>query len=302
MRRSAVMPETIPRIFHFVFGLKKQTEPFHLAYYLCLQSCLEVNKPERVYLYYKHLPYGRYWDLIKDRLTLVSVDEVSLVSEHAYRDKFIERHLTYAHHSDFIRVEKLHETGGVYCDIDTIFIRPIPNHLYEKPFVIGRESPVKCERSGVVKPSLCNAVMMSSPKSTFAAKYREQMPQSFDGTWSNHSCFLANELAEEHPELVHVEPQKSFYPYVWTKEDLFLLFESCEVPPIDSYSIHLWGHLWWSRRNREFSSFHSGQLSEKNIRNIDTTYNLIARKYLPPKEKVQFFFGLFENRRVGNTR
>ena len=26
----------IPRTFHFVYGLRRQTEPFHLLHYLCL--------------------------------------------------------------------------------------------------------------------------------------------------------------------------------------------------------------------------------------------------------------------------
>ena len=46
----------IPNIFHFVFGLKEQTEPFHLMYYLCLASCIEVNTPDKVCFHYHHEP------------------------------------------------------------------------------------------------------------------------------------------------------------------------------------------------------------------------------------------------------
>ena len=35
---------TIPNVYHFVFGLRPQTEPFHLMFYLCLASCLAVNR------------------------------------------------------------------------------------------------------------------------------------------------------------------------------------------------------------------------------------------------------------------
>ena len=64
---------TTPRTFHFVFGMKPQTEPFHLAYYLCLASCLEVNRPDRVILYYHFEPYGRYWELIREFEVLTGV-------------------------------------------------------------------------------------------------------------------------------------------------------------------------------------------------------------------------------------
>jgi hypothetical protein len=41
-------PEVIPNQFHFIFGLRKQREPFHLAHYLCLESCRRVNQPESI--------------------------------------------------------------------------------------------------------------------------------------------------------------------------------------------------------------------------------------------------------------
>ena len=49
---------TVPNRFHFVFGLKPQTEPFHIAHYLCLQSCLQVNSPDRIDFYYHFEPEG----------------------------------------------------------------------------------------------------------------------------------------------------------------------------------------------------------------------------------------------------
>lgn len=53
---QAINGAKIPRLFHFVFGLKEQAEPFHLAYYLCFKSCLEVNKPKAIHFYYKNEP------------------------------------------------------------------------------------------------------------------------------------------------------------------------------------------------------------------------------------------------------
>ena len=60
----------IPNIFHFVFGLREKTEPFHLMHYLCLASCLAVNRPEEVHFHFHHEPHGPLWELIKPRLRL----------------------------------------------------------------------------------------------------------------------------------------------------------------------------------------------------------------------------------------
>jgi hypothetical protein len=51
-------------------------------------------------------------------------------------------------------------------------------------------------------------------------------------------------------------------------------------------SIHLWSHLWWSRRRRDFSSFHAGRITEQRIARVDTTYNVIARRHLPPPSHI----------------
>jgi len=274
------MTQRIPNQFHFVFGLKKQDEPFHLAYYLCLKSCLEVNKPEKIYFYYHHMPYGKYWDLIKDKLELEKVELVPAVSDFNYEDKEIKKHL-HAHHSDFIRVEKLNERGGVYADIDTLFVNPIPEELFQKPAVLGWEDEVFCKKTNQNQPSVCNALIMLEKGSEFGKHYYSEMADSLDGTWSNHSCFLAHQIAKRFPESVHLEPKTSFYKHCWSPEGIKSLFEETDLDFNGVYSFHLWSHLWWSRWRKDFSNFHAGMMTEKHIRNVDTTYNVVARKYLP---------------------
>lgn len=270
---------TIPKVFHFVFGLRKQTEQFHLTFYLCLKSCLEINKPDRIYFYYHHLPYGRYWDLIKPHLTLVKVP-LRKGLEKAYTSS-TNLPFSYAHQADFIRVEKVLEHGGVYADIDTLFVNPLPDSLYRHSFVIGQEDDVFCDKRQRFRPSLCNAFFMGAPQAPFLREWLRLMPAYFDGTWSNHSCYLPYVLSERHPDWVHVQSARAFYRYMWTQDDLERLFRGCEDPGPGVYSIHLWNHLWWDRRRVDFSDFHAGLITEKRIRTEDTTYNLLARPFLP---------------------
>lgn len=270
----------IPRHFHFVFGLRKQREQFHLLFYLCLKSCLVVNRPERIYFYYHYLPYGHYWDLIRPHLTLVKVPLKPGIESRYDRLSGLHGY-SYAHHADFIRVEQVLERGGVYADMDTLFIRPIPEALYRKECVMGREDDVWCPLRQVSRPSLCNAWFMAAAGSRFLEAWLDRMPDYFDGSWSNHSCYLPWELSQAHPDWVHVEPASTCFPYMWTREALAELFEGLGDRHRHACSLHLWNHLWWDRRRRDFSDFHQGLISEARIRSRETTFNRLARPFLP---------------------
>lgn len=271
----------IPNIFHFVFGLREQREPFHLVFYLCLASCRTVNRPDAIYVHYHHRPYGHYWDLACEFVTPVPVEPNAFVADFRYADQGIEPY-RYAHHADFIRLERLLEQGGVYADIDTIFVHPIPETLWRQPFVLGREGDVVAAPGQPPQPSLCNALIMAEPGAAFGRLWLAEMRRAFDGTWSAHSTLLPERLRQLHPELIHVEPERTFYAYPWTAEGIGRLLEGVETDWHGIASIHLWSHLWWQRGRRDFSNFHAGRMTERRIARVDTTYNLIARRHLPP--------------------
>jgi hypothetical protein len=271
----------IPNFFHFVFGLKKQWEPFHLVHYLALASCRAVNNPEKIYFYYHHEPWGYYWDLARAFVALVRVDLEPFITNFRYPDPGVARY-SYAHQSDFIRLERLLRTGGVYADIDTIFVNPFPARLWEMPFVLGREGDVAPEPGANPQPSLCNALIMAEPGAEFGQIWLSEMRSAFDGSWSGHSTLLPECLRQAHPDLLHVEPERTFYRYSWTPEGIRTLLQELDEDLDGVVSLHLWSHLWWSRRRRDFSSCHAGMLTERRIATVDTTYNVIARRHLPP--------------------
>ncbi len=295
------MSRRIPNRFHFVFGLSPQTEPFHLAYYLCLESCRVVNRPESITLYYHYEPYGRYWNLIKGHLQLVRVDLSSVVSRFAYRDRGVKRY-AYAHHSDFIRLERILASGGVYADIDTLFINPIPQELFDHSFVLGREDEIIPEATGRPSRSLCNAFIMSEEGSEFGRMWLDEMAGSFDGSWSNHSTLLPQRLSERHPRLIHIEPSRTFYKHMWTREGIRTLLEGCDTDTSGVVSMHLWSHLWWSDHRRDFSEFSGSLLTEEYVRTADTTYALLARRFLPERFPKLLFISPVMPRPTGEGR
>jgi hypothetical protein len=270
----------IPDTYHFVFGLRPQTEPFHLLHYLCLASCLGVNRPDRVVVHLHNEPYGELWDLIRPRIEVVPIPEREIHIDLAYHDDYIKR-FAYAHLSDFIRLRILHEQGGVYADMDTLFVAPPPAELFAESCVMGRER-VDTGVPSSPEGSLCNALIMAEPGSPFIAAWIERMPGAFDGSWSNHSTFLPYRLSREFPELIRVEPESRFFSLDWTREGIAGLFEQDRRLPPDATSLHLWAHLWWDAERRDMSDFNHMRLTPAYVAHARTTYASHARRFLPP--------------------
>ena len=275
----------IPNVFHFVFGLAPQTAPMHVVHYLCLESCRRVYRPDAIHFHYRFEPHGEWWERIRPHLTLHRVPrEPQGGDPRRYAEteegRFIERAgWTYAHEADFIRLDILAAHGGVYADMDTLFVQPLPQRLFRHEFVIGEEAPLPGP-DGVLRPSLCNALMLARPGAAFPVRWRSRMADAFDGTWSRHSCGEAARLWSELPDAVHVVPQRYFYHHPPTRAGVSALVEALDPDLLDVYSLHLWAHLWWDEWRTDFTTFHSGLLTPQSIRTVDTTYNVIARGFL----------------------
>lgn len=267
----------IPDVFHFVFGLREQTEPFHLMYYLCLASCLEVNRPQDVHFHYQNEPYGEWWERIKPRLTLRRIEPERFVADYRYADPAVAA-FRYAHLADFARLRILLEEGGIYADIDTLFLRPLPPEWHSRQFILGREKAALGAPDG---ESLCNAWIASAPGAEFCRLWLEGMTEAFDGSWSGHSTFLPRQLANAHPELLHVEPESFFYALDWTPRGINDLFLRKVGLPESARSLHLWNHLWFDEKRLDFSHFHAGRVTPDYLAFSETTYAVNARRFLP---------------------
>jgi len=273
--------KTIPRIFHFVFGLRPQTEPFHFMHYLCIASCIGVNKPDTVMFHYHHLPWGQWWDRIAPQLELKRIEPDKFISSYSYEDDSIGKY-RYAHLADISRLEIIIEYGGIYADIDTLFVNKIPDRFFKQKFVMGREkvdweTPAAREVGG----SLCNAWMMGEPDAEFAKLWLARTYECFNGSWSGHSTYLPYLLSQEYPELIHVEPERSFFLFDWTGQGINSIFEK-PMPNLEGvYSIHLWSHMWWERERIDFSYFNAGKLTPEYVRFSRAAYAELARPFLP---------------------
>jgi len=271
----------IPSILHFVFGFREQNEPFHVLHYVAIESARRLLRPEKIFVHLHRLPFGVFWDEIRPHVTLNYVDPADEVNRADYDQTVVPEKYRYAHHADVVRLDALIKHGGVYADIDTVFIRPLPASLYEEKFVIGREVDVPDPNSGQMRPSLCNALMMSAPNSQFVKEWRDRLADELDGSWSNHSGFLAYALSQEMPNEVRIEPKDSFLPLNYDAETLDEFLQGGELDCQDSYSIHLWAHLWWERNRVDFSRRHAGDFTLDQLRNAPTRFAKLVAPYLP---------------------
>jgi glycosyltransferase involved in cell wall biosynthesis len=258
--RSPARRARIPRIAHFAFGLKLAPEPLHLVHYLAIRSCMEMVHPDEMHLHCRHVPSGPYWDLIAPHLAVHHVERVDAVKTQPYPDPNVRR-FDYAHHADFVRLDVLAEHGGLYADLDTLFVAPIPEHLWDEEFVIGREADVIEQGFQVPRPALSNAVMMSAPGSRFVEQWRAEIGGALDA--------------------VHVEPQQTFHAFEPTVAGVALLLEH-PPPRLDGViALHLAAHLWWDDERIDFSTVHAEMIDEDWIRTSPATYAVQARRFLP---------------------
>ena len=226
----------IPDIFHFVYGFRPQAEPFPLLHFLTIRSCIEVNRPQQVMVHCAERPWGKWWDRLNGEVVVMEAGSVPEVETHEY-DARVPDLYRYAHRADFIRLDVLIRYGGIYADVDTVFIRRFPDALRADPFVAGRESDLHGQAS------VGNAILAAEPGAKFAQRWRGAMAEAIDG-WSDHSTLLPARLAAIHRDEVKLEPMARFYPFSYTPLDLLRLLETDEPVPAETISVHLWEHLW----------------------------------------------------------
>jgi len=270
----------IPNIYHFVYGLKPQKEPFHLAHYLSLISCLRINEPDMIMFHYKYLPYGDWWDKIKPFLTLNEVENNSFMSAYKYTDKIVARY-RYAHFSDITRLEMLLQFGGIYADIDTIFVNKLPPDFFSASCIMGMEQTDPGDaRFLEAGGSLCNAWIASEKDGIFIRRWLDEIPVHFDGSWNAHSTYLPYRLSRQMAAAISVEPERSFFYFDWTREGIAQIFCGNEDDLDGIYSIHLWSHLWWSPHRNDFSKFNNLMINREYILHANTTFANLTRRFL----------------------
>ena len=227
----------IPRIVHFIFGMEPKfgNKPFGMVQYAAIKSAHDLLNPTTIYVHKIYEPSGFLWDQAKKMVTLNKIEPV--------KDIYGSPVEHVAHMADLIRLQVLERFGGIYHDMDVITLRPYKSEWFERDFVMGQQS----DRS-----QLCNAVMMSAPKSQFITLWLNVYKAYFDkNEWDFHSVKLPAKIARSHPDLIlTLDPKTFFYP-LWVRPDIELIHRSSDwnwSDHVDQYAYHVWEHasfdLW----------------------------------------------------------
>jgi hypothetical protein len=257
----------IPKIFHFIIASNDPDESprFSLVNYLAVRSALDLNEGFKAIVHCDPEPHGHYWDLLKG--------SVEIARTRLPRQVFDRPVDLIAHRVDVLRMQLLLEHGGIYLDFDTICQKPFAP-LLDGSVVLGREE-VPDGAGGRRPVGLCNATIIAPPGAEFLRLWYDEY-RSFVGgpsgdAWNRFSVQIPLSLATANPDLVRIEPAASFFWPSWDDRGIEALFEhDLEFP--DAFCFHLWQAKSWAWTET---------LDPETIVRENTTYNRIARRFLP---------------------
>jgi hypothetical protein len=257
---------SIPNIIHFIYALAPDGggKEFCLVHYLAVKSARLVNNPDKIFLYYSYEPEENiWWEKTREMVQPEKITPPQAI----YGNKLHHA----AHKADVVRLEKLIQRGGIYLDIDTICVKPF-HPLRRHAFVMGYE------KNNKTIGGLCNAVMLSEKNAIFPRAWL-QTYQWFRSTgrdrfWAEHSVRVPYRLSKNLPELasqIHIEPPASFFSPSYHSGDLENMFRKKATYP-GAYCHHLWESFSYDKYLKN--------ITVDFIKEADTTYNLIARRFI----------------------
>ena len=239
----------IPNNIYFIFGFDKNEE-FHFCYFMSVFSAYIINDPDNIYFYYHYEPIGEYWDKLKHIpcITFIKID----IPEYIGQKKLLKT----AHKADILRMDLLYKYGGIYMDIDTISIKPYKK-LLNNDVVLGRQVF-----------GICNAIMMSKPKSLFFKLWLYNYEKNFNPNgWNEASIHLPEKLYNENKNLVNLQDEDVFFkPNFREVNEIFKTKNN--IIPENLVTLHLWNKisLTYIKEIKNFNWVHN---------NIDTLYGKI---------------------------
>lgn len=225
---SSVKPPSgeIPKIFHFIWFSKGR--PFNMIHYLTMKSAQELHPGYLIKLHCDAPPPENnfFFNKIKPFIVVNIIKPVEVLNNnYVYH---------FQHKADILRLDVLYEEGGIYSDIDNLFLKSLDGF---------RNIPegLMLSHDRKEKKSLANGLIMATPKHPVIKEWRE-IYQTTWGTdlvinWYGHSTILPYELGLKYPHLINMQPSELFCPYLWNEFQIFQTKEPLIHP--DAYNIQL---------------------------------------------------------------
>ncbi|KAF7724567.1 hypothetical protein EC973_000875 [Apophysomyces ossiformis] len=247
---------SIPKIVHFVYGLRSPEPTLDLIHYLAIKSAHDVLKPEQIMFHYHYLPVGEQFEKARPMLTLRQVDLV--------HDIFGRPVKHYAHQADVIRLEVLQQYGGIYLDLDVISLKPI-DHLLRYEFAMAQEG-----KGGAM--GLCNAMILARPNARFLQRWYATYETFDSNDWNYHSVVLPGRLAPHFSDEITVLNHTAFFWPLWDGPGLRAAF----LEKSYDYGMNYGTHIWESAAKRNLMK----DIDEEVVMTIDNSLYCQLRRFL----------------------
>ena len=267
VRKDYLSKKRVPNIVHFIWftGTSQMSRAFSYLNYLAVKIAFEVQRPDKIYMYYNIEPEGNeHWEGMKKYVELVQVDPPT-----EYMGVSLQDYPQYQ--SDVVRLQKLYELGGIYLDTDCLLIKPLYPFMDDECVMAGFVGDVTGTK--FKDESIPAATILARPRSEFIKIWMDRLPEGLaSGVWAYHIVTLPVEIYKEHPNLLTLVETEKFLPFDFhdysilepEKTDVFL-------STLDgSYAIHMWDTIWYDKIR---------EISVDYFLNTDSAFTRLFRKY-----------------------
>lgn len=170
------------------------------------------------------------------KLIKINPEKISLQPINFEKNYNFDNNISIIHKADFIRIAKLYEHGGIWFDMDILFIKPIPNFFFEEKvnvfiFIYSRIIPT--------------GFLAAVPKSNFLEiLYKSSLEIILNKKLYNYQQIGPCLWIEEYNKLdkneklnIKILDNKYIYPFLWNK--ISILFKNSNVIiPKNTFGIH----------------------------------------------------------------
>ena len=186
----------IPNIAHIIW-VKSKT-PIDFLFCLTILSLLHIAKVDKVYIHGESPPTGIYWSIIKDN------PKIQVVFRH-FQGKVFETDVKVTPHiSDVLRADIIMKYGGIYIDVDAIFVKPLDINIRGYEAVMSPDIYFSNQHPF---PELLNGgVTIAKKNSEFWRLQMQSMKHYIDSEWGYNALKMPYKIKERNPETILIDP------------------------------------------------------------------------------------------------
>ena len=256
----------IPKIY-FTFWEGNQLSKLH---YYTIYSLTKLNPDIEIIIYTSNVESNKFvqWNTkehcieICKKLSLQEIanmnNNVKLVKIDFEKEYGVNNKISCVFKADFVRILKLYEHGGMWFDFDLLFIKTIPEHLFE-----GHGHDILYFTYDNVVPT---GLLLSTPKNPTITKLylsaKDIISTIDEDNYNLNYQVLGPTLWTEHImrksiEGIYCLRNVLVYPYLWNNIGLFFESNDDKVS-VDTFAIH-----WYNGGTH--SRIYINNLDERNI-------------------------------------